>query len=62
MSDIGGVEECIRRSTNNLKAIEDFVEGKDWVQFLAEDKNIRSNTSVCLKIDLPKEKVKEMEK
>lgn len=61
VESIGGVEECIRRANANLKVVEDFVEGRDWVKFYAEDKNIRSNTSVCLKINLKKDQIKEME-
>jgi len=37
------------RSQANLKVLEDWVAKTDWIEFLAEDKNIRSNTSVCLK-------------
>lgn len=29
-----------------------------WLTFLAADKSVRSNTSICLQLDLPKEKVK----
>src|SRR5215217_6843662 len=38
------------RSQANLKALEDWVAVTPWVEFLAEDKTIRSNTSVCLKV------------
>lgn len=62
VDNIGGVDECIRRANRNLQAVEDFVSKHNWISFLAEDKAIRSNTSVCLKIDLPKEKIKAMEK
>lgn len=59
---VGGLKGLVARSKSNLKVIEDFVDANEWINFLAEDKDIRSNTSVCLKLDLPKEKVKEMEK
>ncbi len=47
---VGGVEGLIKRSMANLSAIEQWVEKTDWVEFLAESKETRSNTSVCLMI------------
>ncbi|MGF1605653.1 MAG: phosphoserine transaminase [Rhodothalassiaceae bacterium] len=47
---IGGLGELIRRSETNLAVLEDWVARSDWVDFLAPDPAIRSNTSVCLKI------------
>jgi phosphoserine aminotransferase len=47
---IGGLKELIRRSDNNLAAIADWAATTDWVDFLAKDEAIRSNTSVCLKV------------
>ncbi len=55
---IGGLSALIRRSEDNLKAVEDFVNRNDWAEFLAEDASIRSNTSVCLKVNIPEEKRK----
>ena len=43
----------IKRSTNNLRAIQKWVERTDWVDFLAEDPETRSSTSICLKITDP---------
>ena len=37
------------RSEANLSALEEWVAKTEWIDFLAEDKSIRSNTSVCLK-------------
>ncbi|EDY84555.1 phosphoserine aminotransferase [Verrucomicrobiia bacterium DG1235] len=48
--EIGGLKTLIERSVANLAAIEKWVEKSDWAGFLAEDKAIRSNTSICLKI------------
>lgn len=48
--EIGGLPALIQRSDANLAAIEKWVEKSDWAGFLAEDKSIRSNTSICLKI------------
>jgi len=47
---VGGLDGMIARSNANLKALENWVEKADWIDFLAEDKEIRSNTSVCFKI------------
>jgi phosphoserine aminotransferase len=50
---IGGLKALIARSEGNLAAVADWVARTDWVDFLAEDKNARSCTSVCLKIADP---------
>lgn len=47
---IGGLQALLARSNANLRAIEDWVEQSSWAGFLAEEKSIRSNTSICLKI------------
>jgi phosphoserine aminotransferase len=47
---IGGLTALIKRSEANLTAIESWVSKNPWMGFLAEDKAIRSNTSICLKI------------
>ena len=59
---VGGLSGLIARSNANLKVWEDFVAAHDWIDFLAESPDIRSNTSVCVTVDLPAEKVKEMGK
>lgn len=59
---VGGLKGLIERSNNNLKAVEEFVEQHEWISFLAADPAVRSNTSVCLKVDLDKDKLKEMTK
>jgi len=46
---VGGLEGLIGRANANTKAIADFVEMHDWIDFLAEDPATLSNTSVCLK-------------
>ncbi len=56
--DIGGLPELIRRSKENLGVIEKFVEENCWIQFLAANPSIRSNTSVCLKVELSPEQLK----
>ena len=57
---IGGVRETIARCDRNLAVIERFVASHDWIQFLAVDPATRSNTSVCLQLDLPAASVKRM--
>ena len=54
----GGVNATIARADKNLATVEAFVAQHDWINFLAEDKSIRSNTSVCLSLDLTPEQVK----
>ncbi|HEX6861095.1 MAG TPA: phosphoserine transaminase [Caulobacteraceae bacterium] len=51
---IGGLAGMQGRADANLKVLEDWVAKTGWVDFLAEDKAIRSNTSVCLKVVDPK--------
>jgi len=47
---IGGLAALIARADANTKAIADWVAATAWVDFLAKQPAIRSNTSVCLKI------------
>jgi len=47
---VGGLQGLIQRSEGNLALIEAWVAKSDWAGFLAEDKAIRSCTSVCLKV------------
>ncbi|MBM4129878.1 phosphoserine transaminase [bacterium] len=47
---IGGLQGLYRRSNANLAAFEKWVAKSDWIDFLAESKEIRSNTSVCFKV------------
>lgn len=51
---IGGLAEMQGRANRNLKVLEDWAAKTDWVDFLAQDRAIRSNTSVCLKVVDPK--------
>jgi phosphoserine aminotransferase len=50
---IGGLSALMARSEANLGALEKFVAERKWISFLAADKAIRSNTSVCLTIAAP---------
>jgi len=46
---VGGLTGLIARANANTKAVADFVELHDWIDFLAQDPATLSNTSVCLK-------------
>jgi phosphoserine aminotransferase len=50
---IGGLDTLITRSKSNLAAIEEWIERSRWAGFLAQDKRVRSCTSVCLKVTDP---------
>jgi phosphoserine aminotransferase len=47
---VGGLNGLIGRSDANAKVIADWVARTPWIDFLAKDPAIRSNTSVCLKV------------
>jgi phosphoserine aminotransferase len=47
---IGGLKALMARADANAKAIADWVAATPWVDFLAKQPAIRSNTSVCLRI------------
>jgi phosphoserine aminotransferase len=47
---VGGLDALIARADANTKAIADWVARTPWVDFLAKQPAIRSNTSVCLKV------------
>jgi phosphoserine aminotransferase len=47
---IGGLKALIARADANTKVLADWVAKTPWVDFLAADAAIRSNTSVCLKV------------
>src|SRR6266581_2139016 len=47
---IGGLKALVARADANAKVIADWVAVTPWIEFLAKDPAIRSNTSVCLKV------------
>ncbi|HVN95447.1 MAG TPA: phosphoserine transaminase [Syntrophorhabdaceae bacterium] len=49
-----GLSGLIKKSQGNLKVVADWVAKTDWIEFLADDPNVRSNTSVCLSVTHPK--------
>ncbi len=50
---IGGLKELIARTEGNLAIMESWVSKSTWAAFLAEDRAVRSCTSVCLKVVAP---------
>ncbi len=60
VDSIGGLSACIRKSEENLAVIEAFVAENEWIDFLANSKDTRSNTSVCLKLALDEAQIKQM--
>jgi len=58
VQSVGGVDATIKICDQNLAVLEDFVERHDWIDFLAKDAATRSNTSVCLSLDLSADQVK----
>jgi len=59
---IGGVAAAIEKSRENLAVIEAFVAANDWIDFLATEPATRSNTSICLSLDLDPDQVKQVVK
>jgi phosphoserine aminotransferase len=45
---IGGLKALIARADANAAALDRWVQSADWIEHLAENPAIRSNTSVCL--------------
>ncbi len=46
----GGLNALMKRADDNAKVIANWVARTAWIDFLATDPSIRSNTSVCLKV------------
>jgi phosphoserine aminotransferase len=46
---IGGLKALMARADTNTKVLADWKAKTPWIDFLAKDVAIRSNTSVCLK-------------
>ena len=47
---LGGLDGLVARAEANVGVIADWVATTPWVDFLAKNADIRSNTSVCLKV------------
>jgi phosphoserine aminotransferase len=48
---IGGLNQLIARSQDNLRAISEWQQTSSWASFLATDPATRSSTSICLAIN-----------
>jgi phosphoserine aminotransferase len=47
---VGGLKALIARADANTKVLADWKAKTQWIDFLAQDPAIRSNTSVCMKV------------
>jgi phosphoserine aminotransferase len=50
----------LKRSSDNLAVLAKFVDSRPWINFLCDKPEYRSNTSVCLTVDLPADALKKM--
>ena len=50
VESIGGSNELVKISNENLKIVEEWVNKSEWIKFMCEDKNLRSATSITLLI------------
>ncbi|NUT00044.1 MAG: phosphoserine aminotransferase, partial [Sphingomonas sp.] len=46
---IGGLNGLIARADANAAALDRWAQGSGWIEHLAQDPAVRSNTSVCLR-------------
>lgn len=59
VKSIGGVDASIKKSFDNLAVLTAFVAQNSWISFLAKTEVSRSNTSVCLSVELSATQLKE---
>ena len=50
VQSVGGTNELIKISKNNLQIVTDWVNSSDWIKFMSYDSKIRSSTSITLQI------------
>jgi phosphoserine aminotransferase len=50
---IGGLSALMARADTNARLVGQWVEARNWVDYLAKDPKTRSNTSVCLAVKGP---------
>jgi len=60
--ELGGVAAAIERSQANLAVVENFVAQHDWIDFLAQQPQERSNTSICLTLKANTDQTKQFSK
>ncbi|MCP5077319.1 MAG: phosphoserine aminotransferase, partial [Psychromonas sp.] len=59
VKSIGGVDASIQKSKDNLAVLTNFVAENEWINFLADKETTRSNTSICLSVDLTEQQLKQ---
>jgi len=57
---VGGLDALLRKSNANFAALSEFVNATPWIHFLCDKPEHRSNTSVCLILDLPADALKKL--
>jgi len=62
VKDMGGVSAAVAKSEANLAVLTQYVADNDWIDFLAQDPETCSNTSVCFTLKATPEQVKAMVK
>ena len=70
VESIGGLSGSVKRSENNLEVVKHWVKESHWIDFLCDDHDNLSSTSICLKIkdksfldldeEIQKSKIKEI--
>ena len=70
VESIGGLSGAVKRSENNLEVVKHWVKDSHWIDFLCDDHDNLSSTSICLKIkdksflnlgeEIQKSKIKEI--
>ena len=60
VESLGGLSSAIAKSQANLAVLEKFVAQNDWIEFLAQEPNTLSNTSVCFKLNASADQIKQM--
>ena len=58
VESIGGVAGSIKKSEENFALLSQFVESRNWIDFLAKEESQRSNTSACFTLTLADEQTK----
>merc|ERR1712019_88937 len=59
---IGGLPGLLKKCQENMAVLSAYVKSRPWINFMCEKEEHRSNTSVCLTVDLPADALKDMQK
>jgi phosphoserine aminotransferase len=60
IENIGGLSSAIAKSEENLQVFTDYVAKTPWIEFLAQNPEICSNTSVCFQLKADDAQIKTM--